>query len=363
MPRPPATQFTCRRHGLSLIRALVLILVVALGLPISACSGPAGNGAGTGPGSGSPDSSDASTGPSAQKAPNPPGAEPAATQPEAGSAAVPLTDTAGSAAGGGAMAPANPMPLAAAGTGLRTIQDRGKLIVGVKYDVPTFGYLNPMTNQLEGFDVDLARGIARHIFGRDDAIDFAQAVSANRIPFLEQSTVDLVASTMTANAERAQQIDFTRAYYVAGQALLVPQASTVNGLADLKGKTVCSAQGSTSEKNIRAKAPEASVVLFPTYAECVQAMDSGRADAVTTDDNILLGFVKLSPGKYRVPDERFTVEPYAMGVKKGNAELLAAANEALEQMMTDGTWAQLYSKNLPGAAVPPVPPANWQDVK
>lgn len=268
------------------------------------------------------------------------------------SAAAPKTATGG------------PLPQAAAGTGLRKVQDRGKIIVGVKYDVPTFGFLNPITNKLEGFDVDLAKGIAKYIFGKEDAIEFQQAVSANRIPFLQNDTVDLIASTMTANAERAQQIDFTRTYYVAGQALLVPANSAINGVKDLGGKTVCSVQGSTSEKNVREKAPQGTnIVLFQTYSECVQAMDAGRADAVTTDDNILLGFVKQSPNKYKVPDERFTIEPYAMGVKKGNKELLDAVNAALEGMIKDGTWAKLYGTNLPGAKVPNPPPTNWQDVK
>lgn len=255
------------------------------------------------------------------------------------------------------------LPKAAEGTALRKVQDRGKIIVGVKYDVPTFGYLSPTTNKLEGFDVDLAKGIAKYIFGNEDAIEFQQAVSANRIPFLQNDTVDLIASTMTANADRANQIDFSRTYYVAGQGLLVPAGSSITGIKDLDGKTVCSVQGSTSEKNIREKAPKANIVLFQTYSECVQAMDAGRVDAVTTDDNILLGFVKQSPNKYKVPDERFTIEPYGMGIKKGNKELLDAVNAALDGMIKDGTWAALYAKNLPGIKVPNPPPADWRDVK
>ena len=298
-----------------------------------------------------------------------PAAKPAATQaPAAAPTQAPAAKATEAPAAKATEAPktagGGPLPQAAAGTALRKVQDRGKIIVGVKYDVPTFGYLNPITNKLEGFDVDLAKGIAKYIFGKEDAIEFQQAVSANRIPFLQNDTVDLIASTMTANAERAQQIDFTRTYYVAGQALLVPANSAITGVKDLGGKTVCSVQGSTSEKNVREKAPQGTnIVLFQTYSECVQAMDAGRADAVTTDDNILLGFVKQSPNKYKVPDERFTIEPYAMGVKKGNKELLDAVNAALEGMIKDGTWAKLYAANLPGAKVPNPPPTNWQDVK
>ena len=255
------------------------------------------------------------------------------------------------------------VPRAPEGTALRDIQDRGKIVVGVKSDVPGFGYLNPRTNQYEGFDVDLAKAIAREVLGSDSAVEFREAKSADRIPFLNAGQVDLVLSTMTANAERAQQIDFTDAYYVAGQSLLVKKDSTINGLKDLGGKTVCSATGSTSEKNIREKAPQAQVVLFGTYSECVQQVDTGRAEAVTTDDIVLFGFVKDSPDRYKLTGGQFTVEPYAGGVKKGSPELLKAVNDAIKNIKSSGEWKRIYERNLPGVAVPTnPPPVAWEDV-
>jgi putative glutamine transport system substrate-binding protein len=255
------------------------------------------------------------------------------------------------------------VPRAAEGTSLRRIQDRGKIVVGVKHDVPTFGYLNPRNNQLEGFDVDLGKAIAREVLGSETAAEFKQAVSADRIPFLNTGQVDLVLSTMTANEERAQQIDFTDTYYIAGQSLLVKKDSTINGIRDVAGKTVCSVSGSTSERQIREKAPQAQVVLFGTYSECVQAMDSGRAEAVTTDDIILLGFVKDAPDRYKVVGGQFTIEPYAGGIAKNNSELLTAVNDAIKKLKSSGEWKRIYEKNLPGVAVPSnPPPVAWQDV-
>lgn len=266
----------------------------------------------------------------------------------------------------GACAPPTAQPPAVAqapaGTLLRKVQDRGKIVIGVKYDIPTFGYLNPRTNQLEGFDVELGKAIAREVLGSDARAEFTQAASADRIPFLNNGQVDLVLSTMTANEERAQQIDFTDAYYVAGQSLLVKKDATLGGIRDLGGKTVCSVSGSTSEKNIREKSPQAQVVLFRTYSECVQAMDTGRADAVTTDDIILLGFVKESPDRYKVVGGQFTVEPYAGGVAKNNPELLQAVNEAIRKAKGSGEWKKIYEKNLPGVAVPKEPPVDWREV-
>jgi aspartate/glutamate/glutamine transport system substrate-binding protein len=251
---------------------------------------------------------------------------------------------------------------APSGSLLRKVQDRGKLVIGVKYDIPTFGYLDPRSNQLQGFDVDLGKAIAREVLGSESKADFTQARSADRIPFLNSGQVDLVLSTMTANEERAREIDFTETYYIAGQSLLVNRDSPVTGIRDLAGKTVCSVSGSTSEKNLREKAPQAQVILFGTYSECVQNLDTRRADAVTTDDIILLGFVKDSPDRYKVVGGQFTIEPYAGGVAKNNTEFLAAVNAAIRAIKMSGEWKRIYEKNLPGVAVPEPPPADWREV-
>lgn len=268
----------------------------------------------------------------------------------------------GTTASGATTTSGSTIPQAPAGSALRKIQDRGKLIVGVKYDVPTFGYLNPTTNQLEGFDVDLARAVARELFGSETAIEFKQAVSKDRIPFLQNDQVDLIASTMTANEERAKEIDFSDTYYVAGQSLLVPKNSDITGIKDLGGKTVATVKGSTSEQNIRQKAPTTNVVLFDSYSEAVQTMDTGRAQAVTTDDIILLGYVKQAPDKYKVVGGQFTKEPYAIGIKKGNTDVVNAVNTVLRKLISSGEWAKIYAKNLPGIQVPAPPPQDWREV-
>src|SRR5688572_2500239 len=200
-------------------------------------------------------------------------------------------------------------------TSLPTIRSRGKLIVGVKYDVRIFGYLNPVTNQVEGFDADLGREVARRIFGSPDAVEFVEAISANRIPYLNEGRVDVVFSTMTANEDRAKQIEFSDTYYVAGQSLLVPIDSTITNVNDVAGKRVGTVRGSTPERNIRAFAPTATIELFDRYSDAVQAMDAGRLDAVTTDDIILVGFQRDNPEKFKVVGGQFTQEPYAAGVK------------------------------------------------
>ena len=257
--------------------------------------------------------------------------------------------------------PQKSLPTAAEGTLLRKIQDRGKIVVGVKYDVPMFGLFNSATHKVEGFDADIAQEIANYILGSPDAIEFKETISNNRIPFLKNGTVDVVVSTMTINAEREKEIDFSVVYYLAGQSLLVPQNSALTSVKDLAGKKVGTARGSTSEKNIRAAAPQADVRLFDGYSEAVAAMAAGQLDAVTTDDNILIGFQAKEPTKWKLVSGQFTKEPYGVGLAKGHPELVEAVNKVIRDLKAGGKWREIYRKNIP--AEPPDPPIDdWRKI-
>jgi putative glutamine transport system substrate-binding protein len=257
------------------------------------------------------------------------------------------------------VAPGPALAIAAPGTALRAIQDRGKLIVGVKHDVPLFGYLDPATGVVDGFDVAIARALARQIFGDEQRLQLVEVVSKNRIPFLEDGTVDVVISTMTITAERAEQVDFSEPYYIAGQSLLVPRGSMIRGLPDLVGKRVGSVSGSTSERNLRERAPQAEVLLFDNYAAAVLAMAAQQVEAVTTDDIILHGFARHAPERWEVVGGQFTREPYGVAIRRGQPELVAVVNDVIRAMKQDGRWQALYRQWI-GGEPPSPPPADWR---
>lgn len=267
------------------------------------------------------------------------------------------------ACGQGAKEPsANPSPKKksyeiAAGSYMADIKAKGKIVIGVKFDVPQFGFLNPATNKPEGFDVDLGNIIA-------DAIgveaEFVEAISKNRIPFLQEDKVDLIISTMTINDERKQQIDFSNVYYVARQRLLVKKNSAIKDVKTLDSQkaTVCTAKGSTSEKNVRAAAPNAQVVLQDGYSQCFQLLQNDQAQAVTTDDVILVGLLKNDPENFKIVGDPFSQEPYGMGIKKGRTGFVDFINQVLTDVKEDGSWADLYDKwvkPLTGESVSPPP--------
>jgi ABC-type amino acid transport substrate-binding protein len=220
------------------------------------------------------------------------------------------------------------------------IQEQGEITIGVKYDVPPFGFQNPQTDQVEGFDVDLGRAVAEAL-GVEPK--FIEAISDNRIPFLQDGTADLILSTMTINAERAQEIEFSDPYYIASGRILTKTDSPIQGLEDLAGRRVCTALGSTYEETIREQAPKAKLQLVDSYSECLELIQNGAVDAVSTDDVILTGMIIQDDTLHMVGDE-LTTEPYGAGIKKGETEMVEFVNGVFEDMKQDGRWQEIYDK-------------------
>ena len=128
----------------------------------------------------------------------------------------------------GAFVAVNLAPVRAAEVTPDAIKARGVLRVGVKYDSPPFGALDPRTSQVTGFDIDLARAIAKTILGDENKVQLVQVTSVNRIPQLENGNIDLIIATMTITQDRLKQIDFSNVYYVAGESLLVKKSSPID---------------------------------------------------------------------------------------------------------------------------------------
>lgn len=253
----------------------------------------------------------------------------------------------------------NVAALVASEAGLQAIKQRGRLIVGVSADTRLLGARNPETNQIEGFDIEIAKAVATAIIG-SPRIDPVVITAAQRIPYLQDGKVDLVARAMTITCDRWKQIAFSSVYFQAGQKLLVSTESDVNGIQALPaGSKVCAPRGSTSIARIRSDYPDLTPVEVAVHTECVVLFQEGKVDAITGDDAILAGFVSQDPyGK--VVGAPFSKEPYGIGVKLTNKPLVQVVNKVLEDIRADGRWQQFYvSSGLQTAldvkATPPAP--------
>jgi glutamate transport system substrate-binding protein len=247
----------------------------------------------------------------------------------------------------------------AEGTTMARLKDAGTVKVGTKFDQPLFGLKN-LEGKPEGFDVEIAKLIAGEMGIAPDKIEFIEAVSANREPFIQQDKVDFVVATYTINDKRKQVVDFAGPYYEAGQDIMVAKGNPegIGGPDDLAGKKVCSVTGSTPAENIRTNYPKAELTEFDVYSKCAEALKNGQVQAVTTDNVILLGLISKDQEAFELVGKPFTKEPYGIGVKKGDTEFRNFINDTLDKLYKDGRWLEAWKATAGKVATEtPTPPA------
>ena len=221
-----------------------------------------------------------------------------------------------------------------------------KLVFGVKADQPGLGLQTGST--YAGFDIEISKIIAKGLGVPESGITWKTTVSANREAYIQQGQVDVVVATYTINDERKQKVNFGGPYFIAGQDLLVPVASTITGPESLAGKKVCSVSGSTPAKRIQTDYKDAQLQQFDSYSKCVTALAGGQVDAVTTDDIILAGYAAQEQyaGKFKVVGKPFSTEPYGIGVKKEDSAGCNKINDILKAAAADGSYKKAWDDTL-----------------
>jgi len=287
-------------------------------------------------------------------APRPLGVDDPAVVPSASPAPAPACDPRAS------LRPRGPLPapgqISSRGQ-MDAILQRGRLVVGVDQNTYLFSYPDPVTGQLIGFDIDIAREIARAIFGSPDAIHFIAISQADRIPAIRQGRVDVVVDTMTITCQRLQEVAFSTEYLTAGQRVLVHRGSSFRSLDDLGGKKVCAAKGTTSLQAILEAPSRPVAVGAEVTADCMVLLQQDQVDAISTDDTVLAGYAEQDRST-EVVGSRFSDEPYGVAVAKDAPEFVRFINAVLERIRADGTWRRLYERwlsTLGPAPAPPVP--------
>jgi polar amino acid transport system substrate-binding protein len=228
------------------------------------------------------------------------------------------------------------------GSFMERIQKRGYLRAGVDQNTLLFAYLNPQDGKIEGFEIDLLRQIAKAIFGSPKAIQFRAVTTAERIPAVQNGSVDIVADAVTITCQRRRQVDFSSVYFDAGQRVLVPTNSPARNVNDLGGKRVCATIGSTTIQRLESLTPRPVAYGVPQRTDCLVALQQGLVDAISSDDSILLGFEAQDPDTTMV-GPRFAGEPYGMAISNAHPEFVRFVNGVLARMRADGTWQRIYA--------------------
>ena len=228
---------------------------------------------------------------------------------------------------------------------VKAIQDRGVLKVGVKVDVPKFGFKDPKTDQIDGFEIDLTRALAKKILGDDKKIAVQAVTAKTRGPLLDNGEVDLVIATFTITEERKLSYNFSEPYFTDGVALMVKKDSGIKNLKGLDGKKIGVAQSATSKKAIQEEADKLGIKIsfleFGTYPEIKTALDAGRVDCFSVDGAILFGYLDDSTV---ILADRYTPQKYGAASKKSNEGLAKMVNDTIAELQKSGEMDKLIQK-------------------
>jgi polar amino acid transport system substrate-binding protein len=233
---------------------------------------------------------------------------------------------------------------------------RGKLTVGVDQNQFRFGYRDPASGQIEGFDIDIAREIARDLFGDPQRIELHPIDSAHRVDAAKNHEVDLVVQTLAATCERRRDIDFSTTYFVTAQQILTTEGSGIHGPADLAGTRVCAVFRTTTLDAVLTLPRPPAVIGMANWLDCLTALQQGQVDAVSTDTALLYGLAKQDPN-LRIVGEPMAFDAYAVGIPKQETDLVRFVDGVLDRLRTDGTWRRLYGSWLGAPGPAPEPPA------
>ena len=249
----------------------------------------------------------------------------------------------------------------AADSKLDSVLARGKLIVGTGSTNAPW-HFQGADGKLQGFDIDIARMVAKGLFNDPSKVEFVVQSSDARIPNLLTDKVDMTCQFITVTASRAQQVAFTLPYYREGVGLLLPANSKYKEIEDLKAAndsvTVAVLQNVYAEELVHQALPNAKVDQYDSVDLMYQAVNSGRADAAATDQSSVKYLMVQNPGRYRSPAYAWSPQTYACAVKRGDQDWLNFVNTTLHEAMTGvefptyaASFKQWFGVDLPTPAI------------
>jgi polar amino acid transport system substrate-binding protein len=233
-------------------------------------------------------------------------------------------------------------------TTLEKIKRTGVFTVGARSGSPPFGYINKQ-NEWVGFSIELAGLVHKNIekkLGQPVKFELKESTPATRIPLLSSMAVDLIAGTMTITRARMESVDFSLIFFATGAQFLVKKGSPIKGVKDIAGKRIGTQQGSTNERALRERYPQAQLVVFPDQPSAYTALTQGKLDAYTNDGIQLWGLKYKSPNpdEWEVVGEWYTYEPYGMAMRKNESDFRWVVDTALMEAIEGGEYFKIYDK-------------------
>ncbi|RNC68281.1 MAG: amino acid ABC transporter substrate-binding protein [Desulfuromonadales bacterium] len=225
---------------------------------------------------------------------------------------------------------------------LAEVKRKGVLAVGVKDDLPPFSYPDAKTKEIVGYDIDFARAIARELGVR---LELKPMTSADRIPRLNDGSIDLIAATLTKTPEREKEIDFSNSYFFSGQKFIVRKGA-LKTLKDLEGKKVGTVKGTSSLQYLKQKVPQATIVTYNDYHQALRDLEQGKLFAMTTGEAMLAGILAKSPkrAELEIARPQINLDVYGLGMRRGDRQFVDFVNDTLLKMEKSGEAKAIFDK-------------------
>ncbi len=236
---------------------------------------------------------------------------------------------------------------------MKRINDTGRINLGFRESEPPMSFRD-QSGKPVGYSVDLCDHIATAVkqeLGRSDiTVNYVPVNSRNRFTAIETGIIDILCGATTKTLGRSKRVGFTQLTFVTGASLLGLSAAKVSSVADLKGKRVAVVANTTTIDALKGVLKErlidAEVVPVSSAAEGMAALDKGVVDAFSSDQVVLIGqvIIRKKRNKYHLSNEMFSFEPFALAIRRGDADFQLVADSALSRLNRTGQIVAIYRR-------------------
>lgn len=236
---------------------------------------------------------------------------------------------------------------------LEQIKQTGKIRIGFRQSEPPMSFRDSEGDAV-GYSIDLCNliitSVKEKIGGADITVDYLPVNAQNRFSALQENQIDILCGATTKTLSRSELVDFTQLTFATGASLLSLQDAPVDTLVDLKGKKVAVVKGTTTETvldaALRQTATDAEVVMVDSAAQGFEMLKEGKVAAYCSDQVVLIGLLLTSeaPRRYGVSEQTFSYEPFALAIRRNDADFRLVADRVLAQLYRSGKILEIYGK-------------------
>lgn len=225
------------------------------------------------------------------------------------------------------------------------IKAEGKVRIGVFSDKPPFGFIDEK-GENQGYDVYLAKRIAKDLLGDENKVEYVLVEAANRVEYLESNKVDIILANFTVTPERKEKVDFANPYMKVALGVVSSDGSPIKSVEELKGKKLLVNKGTTAESYFTKNHPDIELIKYEQNTETFAALKDGRGDALAHDNTLLFAWAKENPGYTTFITSLGDEDTIAPAVKKGDIELLEWVNKEIDTLTSEGFFKKAFEETL-----------------